>query len=101
MNLCPTSLLQTTSELGREQHQQALTQHKEKVKELRAELVATDGQIQALNPHLNLDTLEERCELEIEGIYLGRVRDRCLPWIELETENVYLYRRVRDRMCLS
>ena len=32
------------------------------MRELQAELVATDDQIQALNPHLNLDTLEERCE---------------------------------------
>ena len=31
-------------------------------KELQAELVAADGKIQALNPHLHLDTLEDRCE---------------------------------------
>ena len=47
-----------------EQHRQEHSEpeHEEKVKELQAEISATDGQIQALNPHLILDTLEDRCE---------------------------------------
>lgn len=51
-------------ELKMQQQQQASSPHEEKVRELKAELVATDGQIQALDPHLVLDTLEERCELQ-------------------------------------
>ena len=49
--------------MGIEQQQgQEQSSHEEKVKELQAELVAIDHQIQALNPHIHLDTLEDRCE---------------------------------------
>ena len=64
--LLSSPYLQITIEL----HRQELSRHKERVKELQAEISVTDQHICARFPQLNLDTLEDRYEKRRKAVRL-------------------------------